>query len=341
MSMKPKTRQLSGWSAARGVPVLETLESRILLSGSGYNGHAGAPGGGHGGGLHAQVVESVGPVVTPDVQVQVNEDGGSVLTVSIGNQPGQQFGGRPGYGHGGDGFSSGDFFGNGFGAIDYGSYVGGGFFGNFNHPEEPIVFSPVAPIGETGGGGSVSSPSKTMSNVKAGVVSPLFVTASGVQALAAAEHETRNVLAVSAAASAQNAGAGNGPVKPMVMETIEGFATSPVVSFSGNQKDMDGANFVVALLGSSIGEVVALQTVEWKGTEGLPGVVRSGAVTETFLIAEACALAKVANSAAARIYSEKAMMWWEMAGFLGTGVLLLSVYGGNMRSVEKSRGVPG
>jgi hypothetical protein len=67
-------------------------------------------------------------------------------------------------------------------------------------------------------------------------------------------------------------------------------------------------------------------------------VETTAAVTQQLLMAEAGALARVADNAADRIHSENNLIWWETVALVGS-VLLLS-YAANLRGPQKGTGEP-
>lgn len=77
-----------------------------------------------------------------------------------------------------------------------------------------------------------------------------------------------------------------------------------------------------AKIAPEISLAIAYRQTVWGLGEGLSSVGASAGMIETILIADASALARVANSAADRIGLEEAMVWKEMAAFLGGGILI-------------------
>jgi hypothetical protein len=86
---------------------------------------------------------------------------------------------------------------------------------------------------------------------------------------------------------------------------------------------------------------VACNQSVWGLAQGLSSVGGSAGMIETLLIADASALARVANSAADRINLEDAMVWKEMAAFLGGGILIgaYAVRSRQMQEIDAKRSI--
>jgi hypothetical protein len=227
-----------------------------------------------------------------------------------------------------DGYAAG----SGDGSIYLSNFQRGGFSMislNFFGPP-PLTSGVSVSGGATGEDGTASEPSKGGAAFKATASASL---GAGVQneSAAIAARPAQSVLASSSApakqvaAERQNTGEPVEHFKPLVTggEKFAGLAESP--------------NFVFTLVAVDLESDFAWKEMSASRSAALPAVAGTAEVTERFVVAEASALAHIANTAAARIAGETKLIWWETAGLLGS-VVFLAAYGANMRSPHKGTG---
>ena len=216
--------------------------------------------------------------------------------------------------------------------------MGGGFFA-----PPGMVTGITITISESGGSVTTASPVEPGSPVAAGrpastpkttAAAPLLAGNATTQTVLASPRPVQNVLSQSAAPVAPPAASA-----PKQDPSIPVAAPSAgITTYEPRPTQNDPPNSIFTIVSSEIADAVAARQVTLMQETIAPAVETTAAVTEQFLIAEAGALARVANNAAARIHSENNLIWWETAALLGS-VLLIS-YAANLRSPQKGNGEP-
>jgi hypothetical protein len=203
---------------------------------------------------------------------------------------------------------------------------GEGYPGNFPRIE-PLPNGPGFP-------GNYSQPPKTTSTGVVTAAAPSYAVATPLILLAPSRNVEGSVLSEAAAMNMQSGAAPVAIAKTVSPQPASRAQTFGEATFEVIEQSVAGGVSAVAMVQSEAGAEFASYRTVARHASGLTQTVVTTALTQKFLISEAYALARVANSAAARIYAEDAMIWKEMAAFLGAGIFI-STYGASKRSSKR------
>jgi len=164
-------------------------------------------------------------------------------------------------------------------------------------------------------------------------VSPAPVINAQAPSSGQSAHETLVTLtSLTADVKEQNSAAAAETMKPITTEPISQNKNLRIAGLVTHGSA--GAGSVVTLAASQIVAEFTANKTAFALEQSLPAVTDTAGLIETFLIADARAFARVADSAADRIYAEESIVWKGVAALLGTGIFI-GAYAINLRSAAE------